>query len=87
MESGSVWVLMALEGKSGNCCWVAGLEVTGDDGAGVVLESGLFGNGGDEALAIGPPSENILNSVGGDSWKCVASCEDRGDCGVHSPED
>lgn len=58
----------------------------GHEEAGVAVEVGLFGSGGDKPLVTGPSSENILNSVCGDSWNCVASCDEGGDCGVHSPE-
>lgn len=79
--------LITVVGKSSGCCLVAGLEVIGHGEAGVAVEVGLFGGGGDEPPVTGPSSEKILNSVCGDSWKCVASCDDSGDCGVHSPED
>lgn len=55
----------------------------GHDEAGVWF----FGSGGDEARLAAPSSEKILNSVCGDPWRCAASCDGRGDCGVHSPED
>lgn len=79
--------LITVVGKSSGCCLMVGLEVIGNDEAGVAGKVGLFGSGGDKPLVAGPSSEKILNWFCSDSWKCVASCDDRGDCGVHNPED